>query len=194
MKTKDVWYSEEWNLFNEIDRFFGCGCGRNDIVSCCSWKVELLIWVKYELSHILKEVASHNSSIVVVGDSSTVHCFTNEVSQSFPWELFLVIVLCLIQVHRYQLLRDLVIWGSEVVIDVPSNLAEFLSLLNDGMEEGKDVKHWPELRLWTIIEDILAKSRICVLDVLTKTIWRLSNDLKWLLKDTKWELVSWRGC
>jgi hypothetical protein len=59
------------------------------------------------------------------------------------------------------------------------------------MEEGKHVEHGLEFFLRAGLEDFLRKLGVCTSDVLTKTIWRLSDDLNGSLKDTKRESIRW---
>lgn len=81
----------------------------------------------------------------------------------------------------------------EVILDVPTNFTEFLSLLDGSVEEGQHIKHGFEFLLGTTVEDFLRKLGICLLDVLTKSIWGFSYDLNRFLKDTKRETVIRRS-
>jgi hypothetical protein len=81
----------------------------------------------------------------------------------------------------------------EVILDIPTNLTEFLSLLDGSVEEGQHIKHGLEFPLGTTVEDFLRKLRVCLLDILAETIWGFSYDLNRFLKDTKRETVIWRS-
>jgi hypothetical protein len=61
------------------------------------------------------------------------------------------------------------------------------------VEEGKHVEHLFELLFGAIVEDLVAQLGVVLLDVLTKTIWGLGDDLKRFLQDSKWELLCWSG-
>lgn len=98
------------------------------------------------------------------------------------------------QVETDELVGNLEVRFIEVIVDVPSDLTILLSFLDDSVEEGKYIKHWLELRFGAIVHNLIRKLGVGVLDVLTESIWRLSDDLNGFLKDTKWELVSWRSC
>jgi len=84
MEAKDVGVSEQRDLLNAGEVFFKSVKLRDNIVVSRPGEVELLVGIENEISTVLLEVTEHNASIPVILDSSTVHCFSDEVAKGLP--------------------------------------------------------------------------------------------------------------
>jgi len=98
-----------------------------------------------------------------------------------------------VKVEGNQLGRDLEVTLVEVVLDVPADLTEFLTLLNGRMEEGQDVDQGLEFGSSTLLQVLRSHASVDLSDVSSKTIWGLSDNLETLLQNTEREFISWLG-
>jgi len=194
MKTEDTRVCEQRDFFNRIHVLLkGIVC-LHLVIESSSREVELLVGIENEISAEFFEVAHHHTSIEVVGDTATVHSFSDKITEGFPRKFFISIILRLVHVKGNELEGDLEVRLVKVVLDVPANLSELLSLLDGGMEEREHVYERSELGFIGLFKVLLRNTGVDLSDVGTKTIWGLSYDLKRLLQDTKRETVSWLGC
>ena len=69
-------------------------------------------------------------------DSSTVHSFSDEVAKGFPRKDIFIVIFSNVKIESNEFVRDLEITLIEVILDVPTNLAELLALLDSSVEEG----------------------------------------------------------
>lgn len=101
---------------------------RDGVVEADLTKVKRLIAIKYEISHILFKVCDKNSSVVVIGYTSSIHRFANKVPESTPRNRPIGGER-LVEVHGYQSSRDVQVCFIKVVRNIPSDfpiLASFL--------------------------------------------------------------------
>lgn len=136
MQSINTWEGKDWNLVNELQDKFLSLLQWDDVVSALSREEELLVAVEDEISHVLLQVSVKYSSIVVILYSTSVHSFSNQISQGFPRKILIVFFLSLVQVKRNKSERDLEIGLIETVNHIPTNLTEFLSFLKHRVEES----------------------------------------------------------
>jgi hypothetical protein len=86
MKTKYTWSSKECNVVNKLASCLHIFFVSNDVISSLSGEVELLVGIKDEISKIFLKIRDKNSSIKIIGDSTTVHGITNKISHGIPRE------------------------------------------------------------------------------------------------------------
>lgn len=136
MQSINTWEGKDWNLVNELQDELLSLLYWDDVVSALSREEELLVAIEDEISHVLLQVSVKYSSIVVILYSTSVHSFSNEISQGFPRKFLIIFFLSLVQVERNKSERDLEIGLIETVHHIPTDLTEFLSFLKDRVEES----------------------------------------------------------
>jgi len=193
METEHTGVGEQRDLLNAVHVLLKGIVILHLVVVTSLREVELLVGVEDEISAEFFEVAHHYTSIEVVGDTATVHSFSDKVTQGFPRKLFISVFLGLVHVQGNEGEGNLEVRLVEVVLNVPANLSELLSLLDGSVEERQHVYQRAELRLIRLQEVFLSETRVDLSEIGTKTIWGLSDDLKGFLKDTEGETVSWLG-
>lgn len=155
METEHTWLREQTKLIDGLKGELHAVFVGDNIVATDLGEEVLLVGVKDERAHVLFQIAHHAPSVVVISYSATVHGFADEVSKSLPGEFFVASLHGLVEVHGNELVRNRVVTHVEVVRDVPSDLAEFLSLLDNRVEERENVKHGLELKFGASLEDFL---------------------------------------
>lgn len=155
VQSKDNWGVDKGNLVDSVDEAL-------QVHLVGSWlsvvevrglaEEELAVLVEEEVAHILFQVGHQDTTIPAVCDSTTIHGFSNEVLQGRPWNLFFLILPRLSQVHVQQAERYSEVAMVEVVCDVPSDLAVFSAILDDGVEEADNVDQWLEGGMRAFIE------------------------------------------
>lgn len=177
METKDAWGGEQWNLIDLVHELLHVFALGDRVVSLGAREVELLILVEDEIAHELVQIRVQNASIPIVRDSTTVHSLANQVAKRLPWQILFVGLGRLVQVELNQTPRDAEVRIVEVVGDVPADLAVLFTLLNRRVEETQHVNEWFEFFPRAIVQNLVSQLAEVLLDVRTKTIWGLSNDL-----------------
>lgn len=155
METEHTWLSEHTKSIDGLKGELHAIFVWDNVVITNLREEELLVSIEDEWSHVLLKIAHHAPSVVIISDSTTIHGFTDEVSQSFPRKFLVTRLNGLVEVHGNELIRNGVVTHVEVIRDIPSDLTEFLSLLDNRMEERENVKHWLELKFGASLEDFL---------------------------------------
>jgi hypothetical protein len=127
VKSKDLWVVIQWKTLDifSIDSDF-----------TVRWSIilirrgELVIICESSLLTVFLKNSHETSSIVVIGNSTTVVDVTRNEEKCIPWNLILTVHKQL--EHGVGCLKIRVI---ELIFDVPAEWSELSSLLENGMEE-----------------------------------------------------------
>jgi hypothetical protein len=121
---------------------------------------------------------------VDIGNSTTVVGFSYHVSQSFKWN-----VLIMVQELDELLFGDLQVRHRELVTNVPSEGTKLSSLKNDCVEEAETPDELPEYDGLRVLKVVIFNHAVGFRDVRFKALRWFTRSLKTVLNDCHWELI-----
>jgi len=178
VESENARRSEQRNLINLVHELLHILTFGDRVVVFGSREVELLVLVEDEITHELVEIGVEDSTIPVIRDTTSIHSFSDKIAQSLPGKSLFVRLSRLVEVELNEAPRDAEVRIVEIVHDVPADLAVLFTLLNGGVEETQHINERLELWSRAVVQDLIGQLAEVLLNVGTKTIWGLSDDLK----------------
>lgn len=102
MEAEHIGVREDWDGFDVLQVLLMGLKTRHGVIVTGSGEEELLVGIENEIPAELLEITVHYASVVVVRNTTTVHGFTNQVSQRLPWQLVITIFHRLVHVQGNQ--------------------------------------------------------------------------------------------